>query len=390
MQDAILLRQFHYIKKAMFQRLYWLRVKTYSKISRMIISRYLTRQILQVTAATTLILLAVVVLGRFLKYLAQSSQGEIDPGVLLLLMSYKIPEFIQLILPLALLLSILLAYGRMYADNEMTVLSACGLSTRRLLGITLISASIVAVTVGVFSFKVTPWGLVNTANLLEAQKELNEFDVMVPGLFQNISRGARTTYTENIEDEEMLNVFMYESATGRVTVADSAVPVEDEEGRIVMFSNGSVSEKEVEGEGFVLTSFGEMGVRIPDREITIDITVEEKAMPTMLLWQTGQAAHLAELQWRISLVLLIPVLTLMAVSLSRVSPRQGRFAKLVPAVFLYILYFGLLLVSRDLTAAGELPPVLGVWWVHMIFLFLGWVLFTNKMPDLSITGFLQK
>ncbi len=58
----------------------------------------------------------------------------------------------------------------MYADNEMTVLSACGLSTRRLLGITLVSAFIVAVTVGVFSFKVTPWGLVNTANLLEAQK----------------------------------------------------------------------------------------------------------------------------------------------------------------------------------------------------------------------------
>ncbi len=374
----------------MFQRLYWLRVKTYSKIRRMIISRYLTRQILQVTAATTLILLAVIVLGRFLKYLAQASQGEIDPGVLLLLMLYRIPEFIQLILPLALLLSILLAYGRMYADNEMTVLSACGLSTRRLLGITLVSAFIVAVTVGAFSFKVTPWGLVNTANLLEAQKELNEFDVMVPGLFQNISRGARTTYTENIEDEEMQNVFMHESATGRVTVADIAVPVEDEEGRIVMFYNGSVSEKEVEGEGFMLTSFSEMGVRIPDREISIDITVEEKAMPTMLLWQTGQAAHLAELQWRISLVLLIPVLTLMAVPLSRVSPRQGRFAKLVPAVFLYILYFGLLLVSRDLTAAGELPPVLGVWWVHMIFLFLGWVLFTNKMPDLSITGFLQK
>jgi len=374
----------------MFQRLYWLRVKTYSKIRRMIISRYLTRQILQVTTATTFILLAVIVLGRFLKYLAQASQGEIDPGVLLLLMLYRIPEFIQLILPLALLLSILLAFGRMYADNEMAVLSACGLSTRRLLGITLVSASIVAVTVGVFSFKVTPWGLVNTANLLEAQKELNEFDVMVPGLFQNISRGARTTYTENIEDEEMQNVFMHESATGRVTVADIAVPVEDEEGRIVMFYDGSVSEKEVEGEGFMLTSFGEMGVRIPDREISIDITVEEKAMPTMLLWQTGQAAHLAELQWRISLVLLIPVLTLMAVPLSRVSPRQGRFAKLVPAVFLYILYFGLLLVSRDLTAAGELPPILGVWWVHMIFLFLACVLFTNRMPDLSITGFLQK
>ena len=356
----------------------------------MIISRYLTRQILQVTAATTFILLAVVVLGRFLKYLAQASQGEIDPGVLALLMSYRIPEFIQLILPLALLLSILLAYGRMYADNEMTVLSACGLSTRRLLGITLIASSIVAVTVGFFSFKVTPWGLVNTANLLEAQKELNEFDVMVPGLFQNISRGARTTYTENIVGEEMQNVFMHESASGRVTVADSAVPVEDAEGRIVLFTNGSLSEKEVEEQGFVLTSFKEMGVRIPDREISIDITVEEKAMPTLMLWQSSDASHQAELQWRISLVLLIPVLTLMAVPLSRVSPRQGRFAKLVPAVFLYILYFGLLLVSRDLTASGELPIVVGGWWVHGIFLFLGWILFTNRMPDLSIPGFLQR
>lgn len=356
----------------------------------MIISRYLTRQILQVTAATTFILLAVVVLGRFLKYLAQASQGEIDPGVLALLMSYRIPEFIQLILPLALLLSILLAYGRMYADNEMTVLSACGLSTRRLLGITLIASSIVAVTVGFFSFKVTPWGLVNTASLLEAQKELNEFDVMVPGLFQNISRGARTTYTENIVDDEMQNVFMHESASGRVTVADSAVPVEDEEGRIVLFTNGSLSEKELDEEGFVLTSFSEMGVRIPEREISIDITVEEKAMPTLMLWQSSEASHQAELQWRISLVLLIPVLTLMAVPLSRVSPRQGRFAKLVPAVFLYILYFGLLLVSRDLTASGELPAVVGVWWVHGIFLFLGWILFTNRMPDLSIPGFLQR
>lgn len=351
----------------------------------MIISRYITRQILQVTAATTFILLAVVVLGRFLKYLAQASQGEIDPGVLALLMSYRIPEFIQLILPLALLLSILLAYGRMYADNEMTVLSACGLSRRRLLGITLISSALVAITVGLFSFKLTPWGLVNTDNLLEAQKELNEFDIMVPGLFQNISRGQRTTYTEAIRDDEMHNVFMHESESGRVTVASTAVPSEDGEGgRFVLFNDGSVSESDEEG--YVLTQFGEMGVRIPARNISFDIAVEERAMTTSALWRSNEPAHVAELQWRISLVLLIPVLTLMAVPLSRVSPRQGRFAKLVPAVFLYIVYFGLLLVSRDLTASGELPVMLGQWWVHAVFLLLGWALFSGRVPAIHFRG----
>ena len=350
----------------------------------MIISRYLTKQILQVTTATTFILLAIVVLTRFLKYLAQASQGEIDPAVLALLISYRIPEFIQLILPLALLLSILLAYGRMYAENEMTVLSACGLSTRRLLGITLISSVLVSVTVGLFSFTLTPWGLVNTASLLEAQKELNEFDVMVPGLFQNISQGERTTYTEEIIDDEMQNVFMHESDSGRVTVANTAIPSEDEEGRrFVLFSDGSVSESEADNAGFLLTQYGEMGVRIPNREISIDVTVEEKAMATVALWQSDEPAHAAELQWRISLVLLIPVLTLMAVPLSRVSPRQGRFAKIVPAVFLYILYFGLLLVSRDMTASGDLPMFIGLWWVHGVFLLFGWMLFTDRVPIIT-------
>ncbi len=351
----------------------------------MIIYRYLTRQILQVTAATTFILLAIVVLGRFLKYLAQASQGEIDPGVLVALMSYRIPEFIQLILPLALLLSILLAYGRMYADNEMTVLSACGLSRRRLLGITLISSTLVAITVGLLSLMLTPLGLVNTDSLLEAQKDLNEFDIMVPGLFQNISRGERTTYTEDIEDEEMQNVFMHESSTGRITVASTAVPVEDEEGaRYVLFNDGSVTENDQQG--FVLTKFGEMGVRIPAREISINESLEERSMTTVALWRSREPAHLAELQWRISLILLIPVLTLMAVPLSRVSPRQGRFAKLVPAVLLYIAYFSLLLVSRDLTISGDIPAVLGQWWVHLVFLLLGWVLFAGKLPAIHLPG----
>ena len=351
----------------------------------MIISRYLTRQILKVTAATSFILLAVVVLGRFLKYLAQASQGEIDPGVLIVLMSYRIPEFIQLILPLALLMSILLAYGRMYADNEMTVLSACGLSRRRLLGITLISSTLVAITVGLLSLMLTPLGLVNTDSLLEAQKDLNEFDIMVPGLFQNISRGERTTYTEAIEDEEMQNVFMHESSTGRVTVASTAVPSEDEEGaRFVLFNDGSVAENDEQG--YVLTQFGQMGVRIPAREISINESVEERSMATGALWRSREPAHLAELQWRISLILLIPVLTLMAVPLSRVSPRQGRFAKLVPAVLLYIVYFGLLLVSRDLTASGDIPVMLGQWWVHVVFLLLGWALFAGKMPTIHLPG----
>jgi lipopolysaccharide export system permease protein len=347
----------------------------------MIITRYLTRQILQTTAALTFILLIVVVLGRLLGYLAEASQGELDPAVLVLLMTYRLPYFLQLILPLALLLGILLAYGRMYAESEMTVLTACGTSPGQILKITLVPTAGVALLVGSLALWVTPQGLVNTAALIEAQENLNEFDVLVPGLFQNIARGARTTYVESASGDEMRGVFMHQTEGNRVIFAESATPNEDADGRrFIQFHNGTFTEGQPGTEGFEMTIFSEFGVELPQRDLGFDdLVLEEKAMGTAALLTATEPGQVAELQWRISLVLLIPVMALLAVPLSRVSPREGRFARIVPALLLYLLYFGLLLVARDALADGEVPPMLGVWWIHGLFAVGAWLLFAGRL-----------
>lgn len=346
----------------------------------MIISRYLSKQVLQTTALISFILLVVAVLGRLLKYLAQASQGELDPGVLFLLMTYRLPDFLQLILPVALLLGILLAYGRMYAESEMTVLSACGVGAKRLLKTALLASSLIALLTAFLALYLTPRGLISAGELLEAQKNLNEFDVMVPGIFQNISQGARTTYAERVEGDTMHKVFMHDAAQNRVIVAEIAEPFEDEQGqRFVLFHNGSITEGMNRREGYTLTQFEKLGVSIPPRKINFDAAQEEQSMLNSELWESGAVAQIAELQWRISLILLIPVLTLLAVPMSEVSPREGRFAKLVPAILLYIIYFGLLLVSRDKLAHGAIPAWLGLWWVHLLFLLGGWGMYTGKL-----------
>lgn len=346
----------------------------------MIILRYLSRQILTTTLALTLVLLVVVVLGRLLQYLAQASRGELDPGVLLLLMGYRVPEFLQLILPLALLLGILLAYGRMYAESEMTVLVACGLSRRRLLGVTMVSAAGIALLVALLALWLTPRGLVNSATLIEAQQNLSEFDILVPGLFQNIARGQRTTYAEAIEGDVMHKVFVHESGSNRVIHAESATPIEEASGeRFVLFRNGTLSEGLPGSDEFTLTGFHELGLPLPPRQLNFDVTLQEKAMASQDLLGTGQIAHVAELQWRLSLILLVPVLAILAVPLSQVSPREGRFARLVPAVLLFLLYFGLLLTCRDLVEDGALPALPGLWWVHGLFALLAWLLFAGRL-----------
>ena len=94
----------------------------------LIIFRYLSKQILQVMSAVTVILLIVGITSRFLQYLGQAVAGELSSDVLMLLMFYRLPDFLLVILPLAFFLGVLLAYGRMYAENEMVVLLGSGTS----------------------------------------------------------------------------------------------------------------------------------------------------------------------------------------------------------------------------------------------------------------------
>ena len=124
----------------------------------MIIFRYLNQQILQVTVAVSLILLIVGLISRFIQYLGQAVSGELASDVLLLLMFYRLPDFLLVIVPLAFLLGILLVFGRMLEDNEMVVLLNSGLSQSRLLGLTFITSIFIFVLMGIISLSLAPWG----------------------------------------------------------------------------------------------------------------------------------------------------------------------------------------------------------------------------------------
>ena len=66
----------------------------------MIVFRYLSREVLLTLSAVSAVLLVIIMSGRFIKYLAQAASGALDPGSLFLIMGFRLPGFMQLILPL--------------------------------------------------------------------------------------------------------------------------------------------------------------------------------------------------------------------------------------------------------------------------------------------------
>lgn len=348
----------------------------------MIVFRYLSREVLVTLSAVSAVLLVIIMSGRFIKYLAQAAQGVLDPGVLFMIMGFRLPGFLQLILPLGLFLGILLAYGRLYLESEMTVLSATGMSQRRLLAFTMAPAAIVAVLVAWLSLSLAPQGVAQVAQIINQQDALTEFDTLVPGRFQNLRDGTRVTYTEELSEDrgQLGGVFISEKRISKEEGKDRGISVlVAEKGRQELSADGNrylILENGYRYDGnpgqadYRAIKYDTYGVLLPKPEVSEDIT-DREAIPTTALFTSDARRERAELQWRLSLPLLVFIVTLMAVPLSRVNPRQGRFLKLLPAILLYMAYLTMLIAARGALEKGKLPIELGLWWVHGLFLAIG-------------------
>ena len=367
----------------------------------MIVFRYLSREVLVTLSAVSAVLLVIIMSGRFIKYLAQAAQGVLDPSVLFLIMGYRMPGFLQLILPLGLFLGILLAYGRLYLDSEMTVLSATGMSNRRLLGYSMAPAAVVAVIVAWLSLGLAPQGVAEVAKIFNQQDAMTEFDTLVPGRFQAMKDGSRVTYTEGLSDDrgQLAGVFISEKRMQRqvegekpklsgitVLVAEKGRQVIQADGsRYLILENGYRYDGNPGQADYRATQYETHGVLLPKPSVSAEIG-EREAVPTRELIGSDEPRYQAELQWRLSIPLLVFIVTLLAVPLARVNPRQGRFLKLLPAILLYMAYLALLIGARGQLDKGKIPMELGLWWVHALFLLIGAALFLWQPMKLKLAS----
>jgi len=358
--------------------------------------RYLSRELLITAAAVSAALLVIIMSGRFIKYLAQAAQGALDPSVLLLIMGFRIPGFLQLILPLGLFLGILLAYGRLYLDSEMLVLSATGMSQQRLLAYSLVPAALIALLTGWLSLSLTPQGVVKVTQILNEQATLTEFDTLVPGRFQSMKGGSRVTYSETLSNQrkELGGVFISDRQAPRgssgakssdisvLVAASGHQEIQADGSRYLILQNGYRYDGTPGQADYRILQYDSYGVLLPKPEPVSSLGSREEALPTATLWGSTQPKHQAELQWRLSIPLLIFVVTFLAVPLSRVNPRQGRFIKILPAILLYMAYLALLIFMRGALYKGRLPAAIGLWWVHGLFFALGLLLLYQERLSL--------
>ncbi len=341
----------------------------------------------------------IVVSGRFIKYLSYAAAGDISPEFVFQSVAYRVPGMLTLILPLGLFLGILLSYGRMYLESEMVVLKASGVSARRLSLYALGPALGMAMLVGLIAFYISPLCWKQVDQIYIKQSEMSELDRLSAGRFQTFAGGARTAYTSGIrpESSELDLVFVSErdKRTGelKVVIAKSGEQVVIDPAssdRFVVLKNGYRYEG-VPGEAdYREIGFSEYGFLMPQSNV-IQRAEDIQAMTLWELLEHDGVKYHSELHWRLSMPLLVCIIALIAVPMSKTNPRQGRYAKLIPSILLYMFYLTLLTSAKGAADDGDLS-VFVIWFIHLAFFLLAmsllfadrfWERLGQGLPSLS-------
>ena len=340
----------------------------------MIIRRYLVKQVVSTSLVVIALLTLIMMGGRLIKYFGVAAQGRLDASILFSIIGYRLPEFLTLILPLGFFIGLMLVFGRLYVDHEMAVLNGSGVSRNQLSRL-LVPMTVVFMAVQAFLMLwASPWGIRQFEALTTSQAVRTGFDLVRPKEF--ISSGPYTIYAGDLSEDRknLKDIFFYQRAEKEgkpdvIILAKEATRVEvpDDNANVVDLVEGRRYEIYPGQPRYSQAEFQSYRLRLENDEAKFEST-EVEALPTSKLWDNRHDPVVAsELGWRIFVPFAILVALLLATALSEVSPRQGRYLKLFPALLIFASLIVALMAIKTRISKDEM----GIWAYPLVLVIYG-------------------
>jgi lipopolysaccharide export system permease protein len=376
----------------------------------MIVFRYLTRELFTSLCLITGLLFLILMSNEFVHYLHQIAGGKIAVTLLWKLVLLEAPRFLTVLLPFGLFLAILFTYGRLYADYEMTTLQACGLSLAQLTQFTFPLVLAISLLVASLNLWINPQLMIHRNRLLAQTGLAIQLETVQPGSFQQSHNGRQIIYVEKIsaDHKSVQHLFIAQQdspphntqpnpAQGspppwKITTAESGYQTFDPATQQLFFI--AVNGRQYQGtpglNPYTITQFKHYGMAIHMKLGTIQNP--QDALSSWALWKAtppNKPSYLAELHWRLAAPIATLLLALLAIPLSRVNPRQGKYLYLLPAIIIYIVYLNLLLFGRSWIENEVISYRWGLWWAHaalggLVFIVWGYTLGWSRLKQAFI------
>lgn len=342
-----------------------------------LLDRYISRVYLRTVGLTFLALLGLFYISTFLDKSDKIFKGQTTTAEVGLLLVYMTPRFIYYVIPIAALLSVLVTFGLLSRNSELTVMKACGISLYRA-SVSVIFLSLV--------FSAVIFGLEEHL-LARANRKAEVIDAKVrgrtPRVFDALSRhwvvardGAIYHYSYfNPEQQELAGLTIYRPQAGAWDLA-SAITAD------VAKYNGTWTGRRVRVADFSAKTprWTEQDERPLHLEPPDYFATEQPVAEMMTVAQLRgylnelsasglNVAHLAvDLQHKLAFPFVTLVMTLLAIPFGVSTGRRGALYAIGLGIVLALSYWIVTSLFVALGKGGLLSPLLAAWTPNVIVL----------------------
>lgn len=342
-----------------------------------LLDRYLLREVFRTAVAITAALLLLILVKLLMQQLGYLMEGKFSSGIVITLLAQKMVTYFVYVLPLLVLLSVVVALGRLSRDSEMTALFASRYSQVRILWpLSLFGIPLIAL-LAFLALEVSP-GMAREAQLISHQERLQAgLDLSQHGRFLQPQDGRWGLHARTVEDGAARDVFFasYDPGNQQLHVEFSSRARQtldaQRQAHVLHFEQGRRYSGWPGEPGLHSMEYEHHQLRIaatPPR-----IGKNPKYWSWRELQKSDEPAVRAERQWRLSLPVSLLLLLLLAVPLSRSSAREGKYARATYAIVIYLAYVQMQLLVVSQVRNGQWSVGAEVMWVHLFLaLCIGW------------------
>lgn len=341
-----------------------------------ILGKYVRKETLKAFFVILLILFMVSVGISFTSTLRLIARGVLPASMLYTELGLSTISVLTILVPLSLYLAVLSKLAQMYRNQELVMFHASGISSRKLLGMFAPQMLYFFIFILVLSLFVVPLASRTSEQLaLAASKDISLMGLK-EGVFQEISGSNSVIYVQkiNVQENRLENIFLNIRHEDRVDTltAEYAYQYEDEQSneRYISLYNGFRNEGVPGTKKYQLMEFARNDIKLPKSEGK-SVNVDEEGKTVSQLISSTRLIDKAELHKRIAPAIVVVVLMLLALSISKTSPREGKYGSLLLGLLIYIAYLIMLTIASSLIAQDKVPSWVGTWWVHLLFVAYG-------------------
>lgn len=356
----------------------------------MIFKRALRQELNFTTGVVFMVLVTLVLTNLMIRVLGNAASGTANPKDALVLIGLGMINYLPVLLTASVFVAILMVLTRWYKDSEMVIWQSAGMSLLKILHPILNFTAPIAVAIAVLSIFASPWASEQSATIKQRFQQRDDISMLAPGQFRESSGNNRVFFVEsmNPETDVITNVFVTDFGKARqlVAVAKQGFILNNPNGeKQLILETGRRYEGTPGNTDFRITEFDKYTVKLEDKVID-PIINGPRTLPVWVLIQDLNKAHLGEILWRVGLPLMAFVFAIIAIPLSYMDPRRGRYTALIMAVLLYFTYSNLLKLMQAWVSTGKLSFSIGWWLLHVVIALIGLTLIIYRQ-NRSITLF---